>query len=100
MGQHLPDRGYAATLTVGADRVSVRLPDRGQAADVHRRGQPLPDRWQATLTGGADRVGVRVPGHATATSARERGTGGDGRHTAAEAERAKAVNHRVVFLSA
>ncbi len=32
----MPDRGQRLTLTGGADRVGVRLPDRGQAADAHR----------------------------------------------------------------
>jgi len=48
------------------------LPDRGQAADAHRRcrscGRPVAStsRFAAkrpTLTGGADRVGVRMPGN-------------------------------------
>jgi len=63
-GEHLPYRGQA-TEAHRRCRSSGR-PDacgRGQAGDVDRRGQHLPDRGQRLMfTGGADRVGVRLPG--------------------------------------
>jgi len=98
----IPQSDQAATLTGGADRVGVRLPDRGQATDAPRRGRAgCPNSLsinafdklfggtglrggdhvggtcriaakRLTLTGGADRVGVRLPDRGQAADAHRR----------------------------
>ena len=68
----LPDRGHSATPTGGADRVGVRMQDRGgyvvpfprRDAGATGHSPCLIAAERLTLTGGADRVGVRMPGNA------------------------------------